>query len=255
MRLITLERQDSAEVITLARPERRNALSLEVMLALVEALGVIETDDSVRSVIVAGEGKVFCSGHDLSQMTGRTESDYRHIFDVCTQLMLKLQQIPQPVIAEVQGLATAAGCQLVAACDLAVASEEAYFATPGVGIGLFCTTPGVPLVRAVGRKRAMQMLLTGDGVDARTAEAWGLVNQVVPASELRAATMALASKIAKASVRTIATGKRAFYENVDIPERQAYERATHVMAASAACSDAQEGISAFLEKRPPVWSK
>jgi enoyl-CoA hydratase/carnithine racemase len=255
MRLITLERQDSAEVITLARPDCRNALSLEVMLALVEALSVLETDDSVRSVILAAEGKVFCSGHDLSQMTGRSESEYEHIFDVCTQLMLKLQHIPQPVIAEVQGLATAAGCQLVAACDLAVASEEASFATPGVRIGMFCTTPGVPLVRAVGRKRAMQMLLTGDAIDAVTAQSWGLVNTVVPASQLRAASMAFAAKIAEASVDTIATGKRAFYENLDLPEKQAYERAKLVMAASAVCADAQEGITAFLEKRRPAWNK
>jgi enoyl-CoA hydratase/carnithine racemase len=255
MRLITLERQESAEIITLARPECRNAMSLELMLALVEALSVIEADDTVRSIIIAGEGKVFCSGHDLSQMTGRSESEYQHIFDVCTQLMLKLQRVPQPVIAEVQGLATAAGCQLVAACDLAVASEEASFATPGVRIGMFCTTPGVPLVRAVGRKRAMQMLLTGEAIDARTAEAWGLINNVVPAGELRTATIALARRIAEASVQTIATGKRAFYETLDLPETQAYERAKCVMAASAACADAQEGISAFLEKRRPAWSK
>ena len=255
MRLITLERQEAAVIVTLARPEQRNALSLETMLALVEALGVVESDDAVRAVILAGEGKVFCSGHDLTQMTGRSEAEYQHIFDICTQLMLRLQRLPQPVIAEVQGLATAAGCQLVAACDLAVASEEASFATPGVRIGMFCTTPGVPLVRSVGRKRAMQMLLFGEPIDARTAEAWGLVNSVVPAAELRSTTLALARKIAEASQKTIATGKRAFYESVDLPETLAYEQARKVMAASAGCADAQEGISAFLEKRKPVWSK
>jgi enoyl-CoA hydratase/carnithine racemase len=255
MRLITLERQESAGIITLARPDQRNALSLEMMLAVVEALGVIETDDAVRSVIIAGEGKVFCSGHDLTQMTGRTEADYQHIFSICTQMMLKIQQIPQPVIAEVQGLATAAGCQLVAACDLAVAAEQARFATPGVRIGMFCTTPGVPLVRTVGRKRALQMLLTGESIDARTAEAWGLINSVAPASELRQATLALARKIADSSPDTIAVGKRAFYENVDLPLTQAYEQAKQVMAASAACADAQEGITAFLEKRKPVWNR
>ena len=255
MRLITLERQETAAVVTLARPDQRNALSLEVMLALVEALGVIETDDTVRSVIVAGEGKVFCSGHDLKQMTGRTDADYQHIFNVCTQLMLKIQQIPQPVIAEVQGLATAAGCQLVAACDLAVAADAASFATPGVRIGLFCTTPAVPLVRTIGRKRALQMLLTGEAIDACTAEAWGLVNNVVPAAELRQATLALARKIAEASPETVAGGKRAFYDNVDLPESSAYEHAQSVMAVSAACADAQEGITAFLEKRKPAWNK
>jgi enoyl-CoA hydratase/carnithine racemase len=255
MRLITLERQDSAEIITLARPDRRNALSLELMLALVEALGVIETDDSVRSIILAAEGSVFSSGHDLTQMTGLSESEYEHIFNVCTQLMLKIQSVPQPVIAEVQGMATAAGCQLVAACDLAVASEQASFATPGVRIGMFCTTPAVPLVRSVGRKRAMQMLMTADPIDARTAESWGLINCVVPAGALRATTMGLARKIAQASPETVAIGKRAFYESVDLPETQAYEKARYVMAASAACADAQEGITAFLEKRRPVWSK
>jgi enoyl-CoA hydratase/carnithine racemase len=182
---IQIAHEGSVAILTLNRPERRNALSLELMLDLIAALDRIGRERELRAVILAAAGKVFSSGHDLTQMTGRDINEYRRIFDVCTELMEKIQAIPQPVIAEVQGIATAAGCQLVAACDLAVAAEEARFATPGVRIGLFCTTPMVALTRAIGRKRAMQMLLTGEFVDAATAAEWGLVNQVVPAAELR----------------------------------------------------------------------
>ena len=179
-------------IVTLNRPERRNALSLELMLDLIAALDEIGRNREIRAVILAAAGKVFCSGHDLGQMTGRDINEYRRIFDVCSELMQKVQSIPQPVIAEVQGIATAAGCQLVATCDLAIAAEEAAFATPGVKIGLFCTTPMVALTRAIGRKRALEMLLTGTMVPARTAADWGLINHAVPAADLPSATRKLA---------------------------------------------------------------
>src|SRR5438477_4431875 len=182
---IEIAYEGATAIVTLNRPERRNALSLQLMLDLIAALDEIGRNREIRAVILAAAGKVFCSGHDLGQMTGRDINEYRRIFDVCSELMQKLQSIPQPVIAEVQGIATAAGCQLVATCDLAVAAEEAAFATPGVKIGLFCTTPMVALTRAIGRKRAMQMLLTGEFVSARTASEWGLINQAVPAAELQ----------------------------------------------------------------------
>src|SRR4051794_38067748 len=192
---VTVVKEGPVAIVTLNRPERRNALSLELMQELLACLEELGRDREVRAVILAAAGKVFCSGHDLSEMTGRDINGYRQIFDVCSELMQKIQAIPQPVIAEVQGIATAAGCQLVATCDLAIAAEEAAFATPGVRIGLFCTTPMVALTRAVGRKRAMEMLLTGKMVDAQTAESWGLVNRVVPATELEAETTRLAGSI------------------------------------------------------------
>src|SRR6185436_15596592 len=184
----------------------------------------------------------------------RDINEYREIFDVCTELMTKIQSIPQPVVAEVQGIATAAGCQLVATCDLAIAAEEAAFATPGVKIGLFCTTPMVALTRAVGRKRALQMLLTGEMVPARTAADWGLVNYAVPAAELHAATRNLAEKIAAASSLVVAIGKEAFYTQVDLEQPKAYAYAREVMSMNALAADAQEGIGAFLGKRAPCWT-
>jgi enoyl-CoA hydratase/carnithine racemase len=205
-------------------------------------------------VILAGAGKVFCSGHDLSEMTGRNVNDYRHIFDVCTQLMQRIQSIPQPVIAQVQGVATAAGCQLVCTCDLAVASENASFATPGVRIGLFCTTPMVALTRAIGRKRAMEMLLTGRMVDATTAAEWGIVNRVVPAGDLESETRQLALSIASASELVLGLGKQAFYSQIDLDQPKAYAYAKEVMSMNSLAQDAQEGISAFLEKRPACWT-
>jgi enoyl-CoA hydratase/carnithine racemase len=205
-------------------------------------------------VILAASGKVFCSGHDLGQMTGRDINEYRRIFDVCCELMQKVQSIPQPVIGEVQGIATAAGCQLVATCDLAIAAEEAAFATPGVKIGLFCTTPMVALTRAIGRKRAMQMLLTGEMVPARVAEEWGLINQVVPAGELQSATRRLAAQVAGASSLVVALGKQAFYTQVDLDQPKAYAYAKEVMSMNALAADAQEGIGAFLGKRAACWS-
>ncbi len=250
---LCVTRDGAIAAITLNRPERRNALSLELMLELIAGLDEIGRDREARAVILRGAGKVFCSGHDLNQMTGRDINEYRRIFDVCSQLMMKIQQIPQPVIAEVHGIATAAGCQLVAACDLAVAAEEAAFATPGVKIGLFCTTPMVALTRAIGRKRALQMLLTGELVDARTAADWGLVNQVVPAAELRAATERLAAQIAEASSLVVGIGKQAFYTQIDLDQPKAYAYAKEVMSMNALAADAQEGMSAFLEKRAACW--
>jgi len=241
-------------IVTLHRPERRNALSLELMLELIRCLDEFASESQVRAIILAAEGKVFSAGHDLSEMVGRTVGEYRRVFDVCTELMVKIQSVPQPVIAQVQGVATAAGCQLVATCDLAIASDQAAFATPGVKIGLFCTTPMVALSRAVGRKRAMEMLLTGKLVDAATAAEWGLVNRVVPAAELESAARELALKIAEASSFTVALGKQAYYAQIDLDQPQAYAYAKEVMTLNSLAHDAQEGISAFLEKRIACWS-
>lgn len=247
-------RDGGTAIVTLNRPQRRNALSLGLMLELVDCLEAIGRDASVRAVILNASGAVFSSGHDLSEMTGGTVNEYRRLFDVCTRLMSAVQSIPQPVIAEVQGVATAAGCQLVATCDLAIASEAAKFATPGVKIGLFCTTPMVALTRAIGRKRAMEMLLTGRAIDAATAAEWGLVNRVVEAGELAAATRELAAQIGAASSLTVGLGKQAFYAQIDLDQPKAYAYAKEVMSMNALAADAQEGITAFLEKRVPCWT-
>ena len=241
-------------IITLNRPERRNPLSLETMRELIHCLDEISSDANTRAVILEGSGKAFCAGHDLSEMVGRTVADYRHLFDVCTELMTKIQSIPQPVIAQVQGIATAAGCQLVATCDLAIASEQATFATPGVKLGLFCTTPMVALSRAVGRKRALEMLLTGKPVDAGTAAEWGLINRVVPAEQLASETRKLACQLAEASSFTIGLGKQAYYAQIDLDQPKAYAYAKEVMTMNSLAQDAQEGMSAFLEKRVACWS-
>jgi len=251
---LSLQREQQTAVVTLNRPERRNALSLELMLELMECLDEIARDAGLRAVILAAAGKVFCSGHDLTEMLGRSVSEYRRIFDACTELMAKIQSIPQPVIAQVQGLATAAGCQLVATCDLAVACEEAAFATPGVRIGLFCTTPMVALTRAIPRKRAFQMLVTGEVIDAHTAAQWGLVNRVVPAAELEPETRRLAARIAEASSLVVSLGKSAFYAQIDLDQPKAYAYANQVMTMNSQAADAQEGISAFLQKRSPCWT-
>ena len=253
MNEVALTYEGPVAIATLNRPQRRNALSLALMQELIGCLDEIGRNRDIRAVILAAAGKVFCSGHDLSEMHGRDINEYRRIFDVCTELMTKIQSIPQPVIAEVQGIATAAGCQLVATCDMAIAAEEASFATPGVKIGLFCTTPMVALTRAVGRKRALQMLLTGEMVDARTAADWGLINQAVPAAELPAATRQLAAKVAEASPLVVAIGKQAYYTQIDLDQPKAYAYAKEVMSMNALAADAQEGIGAFLGKRPPCW--
>jgi enoyl-CoA hydratase/carnithine racemase len=251
---LVLEFQSSIAVVTLNRPAKRNALSLDLMRELIGLLGVLEQDQDVRCIVLAAAGKAFCAGHDLSEMVGCAAGDYRELFDVCTELMEKIQAIPQPVIAQVQGVATAAGCQLAATCDLVVAAEEATFATPGVRLGLFCSTPMVPLSRAIGRKRAMQMLLTGETIDAETAAEWGLVNFIVSAAELPGAALTLAKRIAEASPLTVGIGKLAFYSQIDLDQPRAYALAKEVMSTNAMAADAQEGISAFLAKRAPAWS-
>jgi len=239
--------------LTMNRPSQRNALSTGLMAALTDALITQSARPDCRVIVLRGAGPVFSAGHDLRELVGRSLDEERAIFATCTALMQTIQRIPQPVIASVHGVATAAGCQLVAACDLAIASEAARFATPGVKIGLFCATPMVALTRAIGRKRALEMLLTGQPIDAATAANWGLVNRVVPADQLEAAVMALAHQIAGASPLTVGTGKQAFYRQIELDQATAYEEMGEVMAAASLTGDAQEGMTAFLEKRPPVW--
>jgi enoyl-CoA hydratase/carnithine racemase len=250
---VTTEIADGIAIVTMRRPEKRNALSLEVMRELVRAFTAIGEDPEVRVVILCGDGPAFSAGHDLRELRERDVAAYREIFDVCVDLMEKIAGIPQPVIAEVATIATAAGCQLVAACDLAIASTEAKFATPGVRIGLFCTTPMVALTRAIGRKHAMEMLLTGDFIDAPTAAEWGLVNRAVPPDRLRSETLALAKKIAESSRTVVALGKNAFYAQDGLEQHDAYGYAKEVMTMNALAADAQEGMAAFLERRKPHW--
>jgi enoyl-CoA hydratase/carnithine racemase len=240
-------------IVTLNRPEKRNALSLELLQELSELLTTIGSSDDVRVVVIKGEGPVFCAGHDISQLVNNEVASYNAIFDTCVDVMEKIQRLPQPVIAQVHGVATAAGCQLVAACDLAVAEEGARFGTPGVKIGLFCTTPAVPLVRAIGRKRALDMLFTGRMISAREAEQYGLINKVVPADQLDAETMALAEGIAQTSPLTLSIGKQAFYTQVNLADSQAYDYAKQAIVNNLLTEDAREGLSAFLEKRKPTW--
>ena len=252
-RNLVVTEDGGAARLVLNRPEKRNALSLEVIEELIVALGEIAASDAIRAVVIEGAGPAFSAGHDLSEMVGSEEAFLRQLFDRCTVLMEKVHELPQPVIAKVHGVATAAGCQLVAACDLAIAAEGTRFATPGVKIGLFCSTPMVPVSRAVGRKRAMQMLLTGEAIDAATALEWGLINRVVPLEELDAAVLELVSAIARSSAYTVATGKRAFYSQIDRSEHEAYEHCQVVMTGNGLAHDAQEGMAAFLQKRDPVW--
>ncbi|CAN5590180.1 MAG: enoyl-CoA hydratase [Actinomycetota bacterium] len=248
---ILFERDGAVARITMNRPDKRNALSLSHMEELIHALKSIGEDTQI--VVLSGNGPAFCAGHDLSEMVGRDAGFYRRTFDVCTELMTVIQAIPQPVIAKVHSIATAAGCQLAATCDLVVASEEARFATPGVKIGLFCSTPMVALSRAVGQKKSMEMLLTGDFVGANEAKDIGLVNKVVPADGLDDATNALAEKICEASPLVVGVGKQAFYRQIEMPTGQAYSYTKEVMSFNATFADAQEGMSAFLEKRKPEW--
>jgi enoyl-CoA hydratase/carnithine racemase len=223
------------------------------MTALIDTFDQLGARREVRAIILAGAGPAFSAGHDLSEMRGRDLDFYRREFDLCARLMQTVQSIAQPVIARVHGIATAAGCQLVATCDLALASENAKFATPGVKIGLFCSTPMVALSRAIGRKRAMEMLLSGQPIDARTAAEWGLINRVVAESELVVETRKLAMLIADASSLTVGIGKQAFYAQIDLSQADAYAHTKEVMSQNAIAADAQEGIGAFLEKRKPVW--
>ncbi len=254
LRNVIFEPREPIATITMNRPERRNALSLEHMQELIDCFTSIGENREIAVVILRGQGPAFCAGHDLSEMIGRDPAFYRHVFEVCTELMETVQAIPQPVIAQVHGIATAAGCQLVATCDLVVAADDARFATPGVKIGLFCSTPMVALSRAVGQKKAMEMLLTGEPISAPEALAAGLVNRIVPASQLDGETQALAEKIAAASPLVVGIGKQAFYRQLEMPQPQAYAYAKEVMSLNATMADAQEGMSAFLDKRPPTWS-
>ncbi|MFV9503870.1 MAG: enoyl-CoA hydratase [Oscillochloridaceae bacterium umkhey_bin13] len=250
---VLCDEADRVAVVTMNRPQRRNALSLEHMEELIDIFRNLGRRGNVDVVILRGAGPAFCAGHDLAEMTGRSPEFYRHLFDTCTVLMETIQAIPQPVIAQVHGIATAAGCQLAATCDLVVASDDARFATPGVKIGLFCSTPMVALSRAVPAKKAMEMLLTGDPISAHEAREFGLVNRVVPATELEATTQILAAQIAAASAAVVGLGKQAFYRQINMPQHQAYAYAKEVMSFNATFADAQEGICAFLEKRPARW--
>jgi enoyl-CoA hydratase/carnithine racemase len=253
--LVQSEIRDAVAFITLDNPARRNAMSFDLMTALQDALEAADADARVRAIIIRANGPVFSAGHDLRQLVGAEPGDYEAIFALCTRLMLTIRRLDQPVIAQVHALATAAGCQLVAACDLAVASEEASFATPGVRIGLFCSTPGVAVSRVVPTKKAMEMLLTGQAISAAEAERIGLVNRVVPAAELAAQTESLARTIAEASGHTVGLGKQGFYRQLEMDLEQAYAFTQDRMVENLAHADADEGIRAFLEKRPPRWNR
>ena len=246
---------DGIAHLTLNRPQARNALSMGLMQALDDALLAIAANPAIHVVILSGAGPAFCAGHDLREMRARPdEASAAATFALCSRLMQRITALAKPVIAQVHGVATAAGCQLVATCDLAVAAETARFATPGVNIGLFCSTPMVALSRAVPRKHAMEMLLTGDMIDAARARELGLVNRVVPEAELAAAATALAAQIAAKSPLTLAIGKQAFYRQAELPLADAYAYASAVMTRNMMAHDAAEGIDAFLAKRPPVWT-
>jgi enoyl-CoA hydratase/carnithine racemase len=245
---------DGVATLTLNRGDRFNALSTAMIAALDEALDAVAADAAIRVVVLAATGRAFCAGHDLKEMRANIDHTWqRGLFDACTRMMLKLTQIPQPVIARVHGAAAAAGCQLVSMCDLAVASETAQFGLSGINAGIFCSTPAVGVARNVARKRAMELLLTGDLIDARTALEWGLVNRVVPGAELDAAVATLAKKIAAKSPAAVALGKRAFYEQVDQGIAAAYATAGETMACNMLDPDAAEGVDAFLGKRAPQW--
>jgi enoyl-CoA hydratase/carnithine racemase len=253
-RPVDVHRDGPVVTLVLSRPGRRNPLSLDTMTELTARLREAGDDPEVRAVVIGSQGPAFCAGHDLRELATRDPEVHERVFGACAELMLAIHRLPVPVVARVQGIATAAGCQLVAACDLAVAAEGARFATPGVRIGLFCTTPMVEVARVVGRTRAMEMLLTGDPIDAPTALDWGLVNRVVPAERLDEEAAGLAARVAESSRATVAIGKRAVAENLDLPLEEAYRHASAVMCRNALTHDAQEGIGAFLEKREPAWT-
>lgn len=253
------ERDDSIAILTLDRPAARNSLSEALLNALFIALDDIATDRTIRAVVLTANGPAFCAGHDLKELIARrSDADagrayFKHIMTTCSATMQKIVNLPQPVIAAVQGVATAAGCQLVASCDLAVASTDAKFATPGVDIGLFCSTPMVALTRNVARKHAMEMLLTGDMVSAARAAEIGLINRTVAPGEERAAALALARQIAAKSSHTVKIGKQAFYRQIELGLAEAYAYASEVMTENMMARDAEEGICAFIEKRLPTW--
>ena len=245
---------DGVATLTLNRPQARNALSLALMTAVVQQLEAIAGDPAVKVVVLTGAGPAFCAGHDLREMRSRPEQPaLEAIFGQCSAMMMAITRLPKPVIAKVHGIATAAGCQLVATCDLAVAADTARFATPGVNIGLFCSTPMVALTRAIGRKHAMEMLLTGDMVPAARAAEIGLINRTVPADRLDETVDALARGIAGKSPLTLAIGKEAFYRQAELDLEAAYAYASAVMTRNMLAHDAEEGVDAFLEKRQPQW--
>jgi enoyl-CoA hydratase/carnithine racemase len=253
--LVLRHDDNGVTTLTLNRPQARNALSQGMLSALLEAFATIANDDSVRVVILAGAGPAFCAGHDLKEMraTNYARSYTEKLFADCAELMQAIVKLPKPVIARVHGIATAAGAQLVASADLAVATIDSRFATPGVNIGLFCSTPMVALSRNLSHKHALQMLLTGDLIDAKTAWRFGLVNELVPADALESKTLEIARKIAAKSALTVAIGKEAFYRQAELTLAEAYAYTRDVMVANLEACDAQEGINAFIDKREPVW--
>ena len=254
--LVTTRREGAVAWLSLNQPNRFNPLSLDMIGALQAALGEIAADTEVRAVVLAANGRGFCAGHDLMEMRRHAgdEQWQKQLFDRCSRMMIALTELPQPVIARVQGIATAAGCQLVSMCDLAVAADTATFALPGVNIGVFCSTPAVGVARNIGRKRAMEMLLTGRLFDAQTALAWGLVNRVVAPDELDAAIQSYTDLILARSPATIRLGKAAFYAQIERPLADAYDVASESMASNLMLDDAAEGMDAFLEKRQAVWT-
>ncbi|MCX7816764.1 MAG: enoyl-CoA hydratase [Syntrophales bacterium] len=252
-RYVRFEPKGSIGYIILNNPKRRNALSQEMLKELIALQETLIKDEAIKVVIIKGEGSVFSSGHDINELIDKPKAFYDDLFQTCGFFMKRLQKMPQPVIAQVHGVATAAGCQLVAACDLAVAEEGATFQTPGVLLGFFCTTPAIPLVRAIGRKRALEMLFTGRMISAREALDFGLVNRVVPLDRLEEETLKLAEEIAAGSRYTLGLGKRAFYTQVNMSDAQAYTFGSEVMVSNLFTEDAKEGLKAFLEKRKPIW--
>ena len=248
------DRRGGVITLTLNRPAQFNALSEGLLAELHAALDAIAGDATARVVVIAGAGKAFCAGHDLKQMRAHPDRAYQQaLFDQCSKMMLTLTELPQPVIARVHGIATAAGCQLVSMCDLAVATDTARFAVSGINVGLFCSTPSVGLARNLGRKQAFEMLVTGDFIDAATARERGLVNRVVPAAELDAEVARLADAIVAKSPVAVGVGKRVFYRQLELGTADAYTLASQVMADNMMAEDAGEGIDAFIQKRPPTW--
>lgn len=251
---IRIEREDDFAILTMINAARRNTLSLQTMQEISHALREIAESDALV-VVISAEGPAFSAGHDFGDMSGVDYNEARKLFDVCTEMMSLIQQLPQVVIAQVQGIATAAGCQLVAMCDLAVAAKSSLFQAPGGKGGLFCHTPMVAIARAVGRKKGLEMALSGDPIDAETACTWGLINRVVPDEELVSATRDLARRVSRGSPASKAMGKQAYYAQIDMSQEAAYEYAVSVMAKGVVSHDGQEGISSFIEKRRPVWKE
>jgi len=250
---LTLQVSGRVGILTLNRPERRNPLSVPTMHEFIDKLNRLAENKDISVIVLRSTGNVFCSGHDLREIHSAELDEERKLFALCATLMQTLQRIRQPVIAAVQGVAAAAGAQLVATCDLAIASAQSVFFTPGVKMGLFCSTPMVAISRSIGRKRALQMLLTGQHIDAQTAADWGLINEVVAPEQLDARVMELAAQIAASSALVLKIGKQAFYQQIELPQANAYELMSETMAVNAVTCDAREGIGAFFEKRAPQW--